>query len=145
MKQTKHLKIQYLKTWVNKWHTPHTFVWRRYAISKTQVIIIIIYPLTMRVVGTPQMASQPVFSIFPCSPLPSGTWQTPGLSIPDVVFLPLPLSALSSFPFYCTVPCKMVLARPDEPETCPYYCSLRHFTVVRRSLCGPVACWILAR
>ena len=25
------------------------------------------------------------------------------------------------------------------------HCSLRLFTVVRRSLCGPIACWILAR
>ena len=31
---------------------------------------------------TPQMILQPVFSIFPCSPLPTGTCQTPGLSIP---------------------------------------------------------------
>ena len=30
-----------------------------------------------------------------------------------------------------TVPCKMVLARPDERETCPYRCSLRLFTMVR--------------
>ena len=29
----------------------------------------------------PQMISQTVSSIFPCSPLPSGTWRTPGLSI----------------------------------------------------------------
>ena len=46
------------------------------------VIIIIIYPLTARVVEAPQMISQQVFSIFPCSPLPSGTLRTPGLSIP---------------------------------------------------------------
>ena len=37
------------------------------------IIIIIIKPLTARVVGAPQMILQPVFSIFPCSPLPSGT------------------------------------------------------------------------
>ena len=43
--------------------------------------IIIIYPLTAKVVGAPQMISQPVSSIFPCSPLPFGTWRTPGLSI----------------------------------------------------------------
>ena len=43
-----------------------------------------------------------------------------------------------------TVPCKMVLARPDEQETWPYYCSLCLFTIVRRSSCGPIACWILA-
>ena len=44
-----------------------------------------------------------------------------------------------------TVPCKMVLARPDERETWPYHCSLRLFTEVRRSSCGPIVCWILAR
>ena len=42
---------------------------------------IIINPLTVRVVGAPQMILQPVFSIFPWSPLPSGTCRTPGLSI----------------------------------------------------------------
>ena len=40
-----------------------------------------IYRLTARVVGALQMISQPVFSIFPCSSLPSGTCRTPGLSI----------------------------------------------------------------
>ena len=39
------------------------------------------YPLTAGVVGAPQMTSQPISSIFLCSPLPSGTWQTPGLFI----------------------------------------------------------------
>ena len=59
---------------------------------------------------------------------------------------------LSSHLFLClpcllppfTVPCKMVLARPDEWETWPYHYSLRLFTIVR-SLCGPIASWILAR
>ena len=46
------------------------------------IIIIIIYPLTKRVVRAPQMILKPVSPIFPCSPLPSGTWRTPGLSIP---------------------------------------------------------------
>ena len=41
-----------------------------------------IYPLTARIVGAPQLISQPVSSIFPCPPLPSETWQTPFLSIP---------------------------------------------------------------
>ena len=48
--------------------------------SSIIIIIIIINPLTARVVGAPQMILQPVFSIFPCSPLPSGTCRTPGLS-----------------------------------------------------------------
>ena len=82
------------------------------------------YPLTAGVVGAPQMTSRPVSSIFLSSPLPSGTWRTPGLSIPwcclstSFVHLSWPLP-----PF--TVPCKMVLARPDEWEICPYHFSLR--------------------
>ena len=40
-----------------------------------------IYPLTARVIWTQQMISQPVSSIFPCSPLPSGTWHIPGLCV----------------------------------------------------------------
>ena len=40
----------------------HLFSYRR--------IIIITFPLTMRVVGAPQVISQPVSSIFPCSALP---------------------------------------------------------------------------
>ena len=59
---------------------------------------------------------------------------------------------LSAHLFFClscllphfTVPCKMVLARHDERETCPYHVSLRLFTMIRRSSCGPIACWILA-
>ena len=58
---------------------------------------------------------------------------------------------LSSHLFLClpcllplfTVPCKMVLARPDEQEIWPYHCSLCLFTMVRSSS-APIACWILA-
>ena len=39
-------------------------------------------PFTTGVVGAPQMTSQPLSSIFLCFSLPSGTWRTPGLSIP---------------------------------------------------------------
>ena len=64
----------------------------------------------------------------------------------NAVFPLLPRSALSSAPPPpLNVPCKMVLAKPDEQETRPYHCSLPLFTMVRRSLCGPIACWILAR
>ena len=52
------------------------------------------------------MISQPVFSIFPCSPLPSGTCRTPGLSIPwcclptsssvCLVFFPLSLYSINT-------------------------------------------------
>ena len=44
-----------------------------------------------------------------------------------------------------TAPCKMVLARPDERETWPYHGSLPLFTIVRKSSCGSIARWILAR
>ena len=64
--------------------------------SEAIFIIIIIYPLTARVVGAPQMISQPISSIFPCSPLPSRTWRMQVCPFPDVVFPPLPLSALPS-------------------------------------------------
>ena len=44
-----------------------------------------------------------------------------------------------------TVPSKMALARPDEWETCPHHFCLRLFTMVRRSSCSPIACWLLAQ
>ena len=82
-------------------------------------ISIIIYLLTARVVGTPQMISKLVSSIFPCSPLPSGTWRTPGLSIP--------WCCLSTFPSVCLVffPLSYFLVRwfwPDlmNGRQCPY-------------------------
>ena len=83
----------------------------------------------------------PFFSVLHC-PLGLGKLQACLLS--DVVFPPLLLSALSSFPPF-TVPCKMVLARPDERETCPYHFSLHFFMMVRRSLSGPIVCWTLAQ
>ena len=55
---------------------------RRTIIIVIIIITIIIYPLIARVVGAPQMISQPVSSISLCFPLPSGTWRIPGLSIP---------------------------------------------------------------
>ena len=79
-------------------------------IQKIIIIIIIIYPLTARVAGAPQMILQPVFSIFPCSPLPSGTCRTPGLSI-HWCCLPTSSSVcLVFFPLF-TVPCKMVFGQ----------------------------------
>ena len=81
------------------------------------------------------------------------------LSLSSTALLDLPNSRsvhslmLSSHLFLClpcllppfTVPCKMVLARPDGWETWPYNCSLCLFTMVRMSSCGPIACWILAQ
>ena len=100
-----------------------------------QFIIIISYPLTARVVGAPEM-SWHQFPPFFSSQLPSGTWQTPGLSIP---WCCLPTSSCLPCllpPF--TVPSKMIFARPDEWETCPYHCSFRLFTMGRSKCDGMV-------
>ena len=53
-------------------------------------------------IGAPQMTSQPVSSILLRSPLPSGTWRTPGLSI-SWYYLPTSSSACPVFfpPFLC--------------------------------------------
>ena len=98
--------------------------------STNSSIIPITYPLTTRVVGAPQMTSQPVSSILLCFPLPSKTWWTPRLSVSWC---------------FCAVPWKIVLAGPDEEETGPFHFSLRLFMMVRRSSCGLIACWILAQ
>ena len=80
------------------------------ALFQQKIIIFIIYPLTTRVVGAPQMILQPVSSIFPCSPLPSGTCQTPGLSIP---WCCLPTSSFVGLVFF---PLSLCLARWFWPD-----------------------------
>ena len=77
---------------------------------KFDLIIIIINPLTARVVGAPQLILQPVFSIFPCSPQPSGTCRTPGLSIP---WCCLPTSSFVRLVFF---PLSLCLARWFWPD-----------------------------
>ena len=54
--------------------------------------------------------SQPISTIFPCSPLPSGTWRTPGLSIPWC-FLPTSSSVCLVF-----FPLSLCLARCFWPD-----------------------------
>ena len=66
------------------------------------IIIIIIYPLTARVVA-PTMILQPVFSIFPVLRCPLGPAELQACPFPAVVFPPLLLSALSSSPFHCVL------------------------------------------
>ena len=73
-------------------------------------VIIIINPLTARVVGAQQKILQPVFSTFPCSPLPPGACQTPGLSIP---WCCLPTSSSVCFVFF---PLSLCLARWFWPD-----------------------------
>ena len=88
------------------------FQWRLWSSDGTIIItIIIISPLTVRAVEAPQMISQPVSSIFPCSSLPSGTLQTPGLSIP---WCCLPTSASVCLVFF---PLSLCLARRFWPDS----------------------------
>ena len=94
-------------------------------------VIIVIYPLTGRVVGAPQMISTALWDL-------ANSRSVHSLMLSSHLFLCLPC-LLSPF----TVLRKMVLARPDEREACPYHCSLRLFTMVRRFSCGLIALWIL--
>ena len=85
--------------------------------------MIIISPLTARVVGAPHdfATSFLHFSLFP-----TALWDLPNSR-------PVHSPMFSSHLFLClpcllppfTVPCKMVLTRPVERETRPYHCSLR--------------------
>ena len=85
-------------------------------------------------------------SFLPFSLFSTALWDLPNsrpvhsLMLSSHLFLCLPC-LLPPF----TVPCMMVLARPDEQETWAYHCSLCLFTMVRRSSCGPIACWILSQ
>ena len=93
----------WVRIWVAAEQARYTSGWRGEASVCVCIIIIIIYPLTARVVGAPQMISQAVSSIFPCSPLSSGTWWTPSLSIP---WCCLPTSSsvcLVLFRLYCAL------------------------------------------
>ena len=59
--------------------------------------------------------------------------------------MPVHSGMLSSHLFFClprllppcTVPCRIVLASPEDLVMCPYHFSLRRFTVVKRSSWGP--------
>ena len=65
--------------------------------------------------------------------------------------MPVHSLMLSSHLFLClpcllppfSVPCKIVLAKPDEQETWPYHCSLPRFMMVRRSSCGLIDCCLV--
>ena len=80
------------------------------------IIIIIINPLTARVVGAPQMILQPVVSFF--SLFSTALWDLPNS-------MPIHSLMLSSHLFLCppcllppfTVPYTMILARPDARDT----------------------------
>ena len=67
------------------------------------MVLIIIYPLTARVVGALQTISQPVSSIFSLLHCPLRLGELQAYTFPNVVFSPLPLSALSSPFFHCAL------------------------------------------
>ena len=67
------------------------------------VIIIIINPLTTRIVGTPQMILQQFSPFSPVLRCPLGPAELQACPLPDVVFPHLPLSALSASPFHCAL------------------------------------------
>ena len=78
----------------------------------------------------------PFFSVFHCH---LGLGELKAYPFPDVIFPLLPLSALSSSPFHSVS--QDAFATLDERETCLYHFSLRLFTMVKRSSCGPIASW----
>ena len=67
---------------------------------ETCFIIIIINPLTARVVGAPQILCNQFSPFSPVLNCPLGLTELQACPFPDVVFPPLPLSALSSSPFH---------------------------------------------
>ena len=120
------------------WH------WCVYVCNRVSSFIIIIYPLTARVVGESQIVSQLVSSIFLCSPLPSGTWRTSVLPIP---WCCLPTSFSVCLVFLLLQLCLARWFWPDlmSGRHVHYHCSVRFFTTVRRYSCDPIASWILHR
>ena len=74
-----------------------------------------LYTFSAGVVGPPQMTSQPVSSAFLCSPLPSGTWRTPGRSIPWWCFH-TSFSVCLVFSLSCPPLLSLCLARLFRPD-----------------------------
>ena len=73
------------------------------------------------------------------------------MAVPSV--MPVHSGMLSSHLFFCLpllrppciVPCRIVLASPEDLVMYPYHFSLRLFTVVKRFSWGPMACRVLFR
>ena len=95
--------------------------------------LIIINPITARVIATSQMICKQFFrSSFPSSAMPSGTGHTLlACPFPDVVFPPSHLSTFVHLHFHplITVSCKIVLAISEDCETWPNHCSLFLFMI----------------
>ena len=98
-------------------------------------------PLTLEVVGAPQMTLQQSFQPFPVFRCPHGISKPHSRPFLDVIFPSLLLSSSPSCSFYW--PCRTVFTMPEDMW--PYHLSFRVLTMVRRSLCTPTAFWILLR
>ena len=101
--------------------------------------IIVIYPLTARVVGAPQMISHQFPPFFPVLHCPLGHGELQAYPFPNVVH-PTPSSVcLFFFPLSLCLErwywSDLMNGRHDDTSA----------VCVRRSSCGPIACWILAR
>ena len=95
-------------------------------------LITFTYSVVWWTVGATQMIWQPAPSIPLTSQLFS--WRRTA-SCPSILGCFPPISS--------SVPCRIVLASPAGLDTYPYHFSLRIFTVVKRSSCGPMACRVL--
>ena len=96
-------------------------------------------PLTLEVVGAPQITLQqylPSFPVFRYSHGISKPNSRPFLDVISHLFFCLPL-LLTPF----TVPCIIVFAMSEDFEMWPYHLSFRFFTLVRRSSFTPIAFW----
>ena len=117
------------------WH----YIFMYYSLSRPHISLI---PLTLTVVGAPQMMVQQYLSHLSVSPVVLREYPK---SIPDHSLM------LSSHIFFClpllrapfTDPCRIVFAIPEDLEMWPYHLSFRFSTMVRRSSCTPIAFWIL--
>ena len=79
------------------------YIANAYALQSRRNIVSIIYPLTARVVGAPQIICNQFPPFSPVLYCPLGLGKLQACPFPDVVFRLLPLSALSSFPFHCAL------------------------------------------
>ena len=88
-------------------------------------------PISLAVVGAPQMMLQQYVYTLHCLPLLSGYLQTPFPSILNVISPSLLLSS-SPCSFHCPLQkLRIVFAMPEDLETWPYHLSFHFLTMVR--------------
>ena len=104
---------------------------------------ILFYPITLegRWGTTDEFATIPFLLVLFSAALvePAKSIPIHSLILSSHLFFRLPLL----FPF--TVPCRIVLAKPEDLETWPNHLSFHFLTRVRSSLYSPMAAWIFLR